>query len=145
VQPRLHEIEIPKDRYAEIHCVAVCFSATGAILAAKRPSTKRRFPNCLEFGCGQLRLGESFSDCLRRAYKDDFGVDLILPEPLMPISIYEIRDADEHRVIPGIIFIADIANDADVAKRFSQQKHSEIVWLDPGAFKSGQRIGTIKK
>ncbi len=132
------EIEIPKDRYAEIHCVAVCFSSTGRVLAAKRPSTKRRFPNCLEFGCGQLRLGESFSDCLKRAYRDDFGVELVLPEPVVPIAIYEIRDPDEQRVIPGIIFIAEIANEGDVAQRFSHEKHSEVVWLDPEAFQPSE-------
>jgi hypothetical protein len=132
------EIEIPKDRFAEIHCVAVCFSPDGKILAARRPATKRRYPDCLEFGCGQLRLGEAFGDCLRRAYKDDFGVDLILSEPPVTIGIYEIRDAQEQRVIPGIIFIAQIAEVTEVSGKYSHQKHSEIMWLDPATFKPDQ-------
>ncbi|MDD5139068.1 MAG: hypothetical protein PHY43_02275 [Verrucomicrobiales bacterium] len=132
------EIEIPKDRYAEIHCVAVCFSPNGKILAAKRPATKRRYPNCLEFGCGQLRLGESFGDCLRRAYKDDFGVDLILSEPPVTIGVYEIQDTAERRVIPGIIFAAYIADANEVASKYSQQKHSEIIWIDPKEFRPDQ-------
>jgi NUDIX domain len=132
------EIDIPKDRYAEIHCVAVCFSSDGKILAAKRPTTKRRYPNALEFGCGQLRLGESFADCLKRAYKDDFGVDLVLPDPPVPITTYEIRDEDEHRVIPGIIFIGHVAEVEAVAHHYSRQKHSEIMWLDPKEFRPEQ-------
>jgi hypothetical protein len=137
-QKRKIEIEIPKDRYAEIHCVAVCFSQDGKLLAAKRPATKRRYPNCLEFGCGQLSLGETFSDCLKRAYKDDFGVDLILPDSPVPINIYEIRDEQERRVIPGIIFFAEIANVDEVAQKFSRLKHSEIMWLDPVSFRADQ-------
>ena len=35
-------IEIPRDRYAEIHCVAVCFSKDGKVLIGRRPDTKRR-------------------------------------------------------------------------------------------------------
>jgi hypothetical protein len=121
------KIEIPKERYAEIHCVAVCFSAAGRILAARRPETKRRFPNCLEFGCGQLRLDESFRECLRRAYQDDFGVNLTLPDPLVTVGTYEIRDQEERRVIPGIIFVADIADEGEVAMKYSREKHSEIL------------------
>ena len=132
------EIEIPKERYAEIHCVAVCFSPAGRILVARRPATKRRFPSCLEFGCGQLRLDESFPECLRRAYKDDFGVNLMLPDPLVPVGTYEIRDDEEHRVIPGIIFIADIADEGEVATKYSREKHSEILWFDPVEFRAEQ-------
>ena len=125
------EIEIPSDRFAEIHCAAVCFASDGTILAARRPPTKRRFPNCFEFGCGQLRLGESFADCLRRAYNDDFGVDLILAEALTPVSTFEIRDRDERRVIPGLIFLAEIKDTAPVGANFSREKHTEIAWLNP--------------
>jgi hypothetical protein len=83
-------------------------------------------------------LGESFGDCLRRAYKDDFGVDLILADPPVTIGVYEKRDEEEHRVIPGIIFIADIADAGEVAGKYSRQKHSEIIWLDPAEFRPDQ-------
>jgi hypothetical protein len=59
---------------------------------------------------------------------------LILPHPLEPIGTYEISDEEEHRVIPGIIFIADIADEGDVIHNYSHQKHTEIIWLDPGKF-----------
>jgi hypothetical protein len=83
-------------------------------------------------------LGESFGDCLRRAYKDDFGVDLILSEPPVTIGVYEIQDTAEHRVIPGITFIAYIADAKEVASKYSQQKHSEIIWIDPAEFRPDQ-------
>jgi hypothetical protein len=125
------EIEIPSDRFAEVHCAAVCFAPDGRVLAAKRPVTKRRFPNCFEFGCGQLRLGESFGDCLRRAYKDDFGVELAMSHPLAPVGTFEIQDTDENRIIPGLIFLAEIRDPSVVEANFSREKHSEIIWLNP--------------
>lgn len=128
------EIEIPKERTAEIHCVAICFSPDGLVLAARRPPTKRRFPNALEFGCGQLKLGESFSACLIRAYKDDFGVNLKFGERAIPIATFEIHDSEEKRVIPGIIFIAEITNPEVVEHNFSRKKHGEIVWINPEKF-----------
>ena len=77
-------------------------------------------------------------ECLKRAYKDDFGVDLILPDLPVPIGIYQIQDEEEHRVIPGIIFIAIIASADEVAEKFSRLKHSEIIWIDPAGFTAGQ-------
>lgn len=138
-QPEKIEIEIPTHRYAEIHCVAVCISPTGQILVGRRPSTKRRYPSCLEFGCGQLRLGESFGDCLKRAYKDDFGIDLILSAPLVPIRTFEINDKEEHRIIPGIIFFAEIDDPESVKGNFSKEKHSEVLWINPAEVSSFQQ------
>ena len=134
------EIEIPKDRYAEIHCVAICFSPDGQVLAARRPTTKRRFPDALEFGCGQLRLGESFNDCLRRAYKDDFGVDLKLRDHAVPVRTFAIHDEDEEREIPGIIFIAEILDMEIVMRNFSREKHSEVLWINPDNFKYSDHV-----
>jgi len=128
------EIEIPKDRYAEIHCVAVCFDPNGRALVGRRPETKRRFPGSLEFGCGQLRLGESFCDCLKRAYRDDFGADLLLPSNPVPVGTFEIQDAAERRVIPGIIFVAEVQNSEEVEKHFSHEKHSQLLWIRQGEF-----------
>jgi len=102
-------------------------------MAARRPATKRRYPACFEFGCGQLRLGESFVDCLRRAYKDDFGVDIVLTEPLIPVTTYELRDEQEQRSIPGIIFFAEIPSPDTVLDSFAKEKHTEIRWVDVSA------------
>jgi len=130
-------IEIPRDRYAELHCVAVCFSPTGKVLIGKRPNTKRRLSGAFEFGCGQLRLGESFRDCLRRAYKQDFGADLEFDGDPIPVRTFTLSDASEQREIPGIIFVAEVQNPDAVQAAFLKAKHSEIRWIDPASFTPG--------
>ncbi len=117
--------------YAELHCVAVCFSRDGKVLVAKRPDSKRRFSGKYEFGCGQLRFGESFKDCILRAYKDDFGVLIDFPPKLIPVDCFTINDLEESREIPGIIFFAIVNNPAEVEGKFSREKHSEVIWIDP--------------
>jgi hypothetical protein len=116
---------------AEVHCVAVCISPDGRVLAARRPESKRRFAKKFEFGCGQLRWGDSFEDCLRRAYADDFGARLKFPEPLIPISTFQLDDPEEKRQIPGIIFFAEVENPLEIETKFSREKHSEIIWIEP--------------
>ena len=128
------EIEISAEKFSEVHCVAVCFTADGRVLTAKRPSTKRRFPDHFEFGCGQLRLGETFGQCLRRAYRDDFGIELKVLDDPIPISTFIIHDADESRKIPGITFIAEVIDPSMVEAKFSREKHSKIRWVDPARF-----------
>jgi hypothetical protein len=125
------EIDIPPHKYSEVHCVAVCFGPDGRVLVGRRPSTKKRFPNCWEFGCGQLQLGETFFDCLKHSYLEDFGAHLELPEHPIPISTFSINDSGEHRKIPGVIFLASILNPHDVEAAFLREKHSEIKWVDP--------------
>jgi 8-oxo-dGTP pyrophosphatase MutT (NUDIX family) len=110
----------------EVHCVAVCFRNDGRALVARRPRDKRRFPGQWEFGCGQLSAFESFEDCLRRAYREDFGAELVIEDHPLPVSTYTIEDRAEGRHIPGIIFAVGIANPDEVKAR----KHIEIDWVD---------------
>ena len=125
------EIEVPVFKYAEVHCAAVCLSRDGKILGAKRLSTKRRFPNVYEFGCGQLKLGESFAECLRRAYREDFGVNINVADDPTPVSTYVIFDSEEDRNIPGIIFWAWIDETPEiVSHRYVRGKHQSIRWFD---------------
>lgn len=113
----------------EVHCVAVCFRQDGRAPVGRRSADKRRFPGYWEFGCGQLAPFESFEECLRRAYQEDFGAELVFHGPAIPVATYTIEDADEDRQIPGIIFAVGIANPEDVAAR----KHDAIDWVNPDA------------
>ncbi|WP_053402477.1 NUDIX domain-containing protein [Priestia koreensis] len=123
----------------EVHCVAVCFNNEGHILIAKRPSNKRRLPNIWEFGCGQLKKSQDFSDCLKESYKEDFGAELDFYSKLTPISTYIMEDKSEGRKIPGIIFIARVLNPRDVTDLYSRANHSEIKWFNP------KDLSTIEK
>jgi len=109
----------------EIHCAAICFDNEGRVLIAKRPANKRRFPDHWEFGCGQLRANESFEECLKRNYKEDFNAELRFEENLTPVATYLIEDAAEGRRIPGLIFVAEVLN----ANEVIAGKHGEIEWV----------------
>lgn len=116
---------------AEVHCVAICFNDNGHILIAKRPLDKRRFPGIWEFGCGQLKKSQDFTECLVESYREDFGAELDFYSKLTPISTYIMEDTLEGRKIPGIIFIAKVLNQDFIEKNFSKTTHSEIKWFDP--------------
>ncbi|WP_339196683.1 NUDIX domain-containing protein [Solibacillus sp. FSL R5-0449] len=116
---------------AEVHCVAVCFNENGHILIAKRPPDKRRFPGVWEFGCGQLKKAQDFTECLTESYKEDFGANIDFYSKLTPISTYIMEDRLEGRKIPGIIFIARVLNPDDVSENYSRANHSDIKWFDP--------------
>ncbi|MEJ9130679.1 NUDIX hydrolase [Bacillus thuringiensis] len=115
----------------EVHCVAVCFDENGKILLGKRPSDKRRFPGIWEFGCGQLKKFQSFENCLKESYKEDFAADLDFFDKLTPVSTYLVNDINEGRSIPGIIFIARILNATEVDSNYSRSAHPEVKWFNP--------------
>ena len=98
-------------------------------LIARRPSLKKRYPNCWEFGCAQLQLGERFAECMTRRYKEDFSADLRFSHPIVPVSTFELEDPSENRTIPGLIFPAICENPEVVMKEFRKDKHSELKWI----------------
>ncbi|RJR44062.1 MAG: NUDIX domain-containing protein [Desulfobacteraceae bacterium] len=127
-EPQKEEkIEITRGNLAEIHCVAVCFRENNRLLVARRPKGKRRYPGCWEFGCGQLRVSETFQECLNRSYSEDFGAKLEFGGDLQPVRTFVIRDEDQKREIPGIIFLAKVTNPDEVTAR----RHDEIDWINP--------------
>lgn len=134
--PATVEVEIPRDRFAEVHCVAICFDRQGNVLVGKRPANKKRLPGIWEFGCGQLKLGEDFASCLKRTYREDFRAELDFFGNPVPVATFPLNDADEKRVIPGIIFAAIVSNPTDVASGHIQEKHSEIRWISPAQLAS---------
>jgi 8-oxo-dGTP pyrophosphatase MutT (NUDIX family) len=112
----------------EVHCAAVCFRRRdGYALLARRRKTKRRLPGRWEFGCGQLAPNDDFRSALVRAYREDFGIAISFPCGLHPIRTYTIEDEEIRQNIPGIIFVAEIA-DSDDPKPL---RHEEIRWADP--------------
>ncbi|MED4990109.1 hypothetical protein ETC01_00715 [Geobacillus sp. NFOSA3] len=121
---------IPEEKKAEVHCAAICFTSNGKLLIAKRPDHKS-LGGKWEFGCGQIRMDQSFKDCIIESYKQDFGanVEVICDngEPI-PVATYTFIKND--RAIPGILFVAKVLNPEEVEKSYLRSKHSEIKWID---------------
>lgn len=129
------EITANPAKLAEVHCAAVCFRADGKILIGRRPTAKRRLEGIFEFGCGQLKPNQSFEECLRESYREDFGVELGHISKL-PVNVYVIEAVPR---VPGLLFYAEIQNAEDVEARYVKAKHTEIRWFDP------ERLGDIQK
>ncbi len=111
----------------EVHCAAVCFRPDGRALIAKRPRTKSVYPGAWEFGCGQLEPFDTFADCLRRAYLEDFDLEIEVPNAPVPVGTYLVDRGKGARAIPGIVFIAEVRQYDNAANR----KHEQIQWVDP--------------
>lgn len=127
-----------------VHCVALCFRDDGRILVAKRPDEKRRFKGHWELGCGQLAPFETFAMCLKRAYLRDFGVTLAVPDEPIPIGSYVIDDASDKRMVPGIVFLAEVP-EADAVKSL---KHSDVRWIEPtdeAIFELGESVPNLAR
>lgn len=114
---------IDRARVAEIHCVAACIRNGSEVLIARRAKHKRNFAGKWEFGCGQLKRGESFSDCLKRAVMNDFNVDIEVLDRL-PFADYEIPVSSG--VVPGLIWRVSCTND-DV--KINPEKHESHKWV----------------
>lgn len=117
---------VSRDRLSEVHCVALCFDENNNLLVAKRNSDKKRLANKWEFGCGQLKINESISECLARSYKSDFNISLdFFGENPVPISCYTFKIEEENRTIPGIMFIAKVTSKEAIIVN----SHQEIDWI----------------
>src|SRR5699024_10242748 len=58
------EYNIPDYKLAEVHCAAICFNDEGEILIGKRPVDKKTLNSKWEFGCGQVKLDQTFQQCI---------------------------------------------------------------------------------
>ena len=109
----------------EVHCAAACRRSNGDVLVAQRQADKRIHPEKWEFGCAQLRLGDTFEEALARDYRDDFGAELNFPADAHALATYSFeRDG---RKIPGVILLAIVTNPEDC----KAHKHQNIRWINP--------------
>jgi hypothetical protein len=115
---------VPQVKAAELHCVAICFNRQGRVLIAKRPEHKKVAPGAWEFGCAQLSMGLDFEECMRRAYEEDFGIQIENISRL-PVSRFFITG----KRVPGLIFVAETRSSG--SGRFALTKHTDVRWIDP--------------
>lgn len=116
---------IPPKSYAELHCVPVIMSYDGAILCAKRSMEKRRFKGYWEFGCGQLRMGETIERCVIRTCLEDFNVEIDESKPIEALGLFSFGK-EERRTIPGVLVLVFCANKGK--EKFYENRHSELRW-----------------
>lgn len=96
---------IEGSKMLEVHCVAVCIDFdTREIFMVKRSDENSIFPGLWEFGCSEIQSGQSFSSNLEKDYKNNFGIDI---KVLDPIKEYSFENKDK-KIIPGVRFIAKI-------------------------------------
>lgn len=110
----------------EVHVAAIVMSPDGKALIARRRASKRLLPRRWEFGCGQLRVGQSVEDCLRASYLEDFRLHILIPEPTVLVATYTISDPTR-LTIPGLIFLAETTE----PERAQALRHEETRWVSP--------------
>lgn len=117
---------VPANRQCELHCVGICFSSDGKVLIAKRSKDKKIAPDTWEFGCGQLRIDQTFYECLFSTYKNDFNVNINKLSDV-PVNTFVI---EKSRKIPGLIFYCEIDEDSNSALN-KKNKYQEVIFIDP--------------
>ncbi|MGG1685566.1 hypothetical protein [Pseudalkalibacillus sp. NRS-1564] len=118
--------DIPREKLAEVHAAAICFTRDKRLMIAKRSSHKSKLKGLWEFGCGQLKLDQTIKDCIKVNYKNDFAaeIDFIKEDPI-PVTTYVVK-AERERKIPGILFLGIVENPEYVLNHFSKIRHSEV-------------------
>jgi len=147
VSPEIASTFLPREKIREtpeVHIAGLAIDGTNSdlrILLARRSKDRRLFPNLWE-GCGgQLSAGESFTDGVRRHYREELGLEV---QPIPDIHcFYEIREPDTP-LIPGLRFLCKIYNRPPEIR---SPRHSEIRWVDLSEFRAiphNQFVGRMK-
>lgn len=133
----------PRIRRAELHCAPVCISPDFKVLIAKRPSHKNFLPNYWEFGCGQLDEGQSIPECLEQTCHEDFGLEVDLNQPPIPLGIFsfsrDLKEKERETVVPGLTF----AVMCKPIPNAQAKKHTQVQWIgvdDVAKFAGDKRV-----
>jgi len=112
-----------------IHCAAICFNSRGQVMLAKRHPGKRILPDTWEYGCAQLRPGDTLKSAVIRDYEEDFciKVDFSKWEEPVPIATYAIGAVPNQ--VSGIIVVAECDGPEEI--KVTENRHTEARWFDP--------------
>ena len=129
--------------FMQLHCVAVCYmideKQRAKILVAHRNDNRELFKDNWEFGCAKATINKSISDKIKEEYKEDFDIDIdpvvdnlrSQKEPI-PIAIYSVEhkaNFDMQGNDKGIITLARIKGNFDIAKFVATDKHDKLAWI----------------
>lgn len=106
----------------EVHAVAVCFNTSqNRFLMFKRNGERGKW----DFGCSKLTSSISFSEQLKKDYKEIFGVDVEIIEPFK-----EFVHTKGNKFIPGIRYIGVIKNDKEIKLESTKYDKSQYFSID---------------
>lgn len=90
----------------EVHVAGICLRETDydiEVLIAKRRENKELYPGKWECGGGQVKMGETFEEAVKRKMKEELGV---IVKNVLVFGTYEINTPQlSQKKIPGIKFI----------------------------------------
>lgn len=90
----------------EVHVAGICLRETGydiEVLIAKRKENKELYPGKWECGGGQVKMGETFEEAVKRKMKEELGV---IVKNVLVFGTYKIDVPNlEQKIIPGMKFV----------------------------------------
>lgn len=109
----------------EVHVAGICIKDE-KVLIVKRATTRTLYPGYWECGGGQVKVGENFSEAIKRQMKEELGV---IVKPIYPISTYEIINSHlEQKKIPGIKFVCEILKYINNKEPQISREHTHFKW-----------------
>jgi|GEM_PF-3278443 len=135
-----HVLLVDPEPRVSLHWAAICFNSRGQAMLAKRHPRKRILPDTWEYGCAQLRPGDTLKSAVIRDYQLDFGikVDFSKWEDPVPIATYAIGTAPNQ--VSGVIVVAECDGPEHI--KVTENKHTEARWFDPTKLpdKAGENV-----
>jgi 8-oxo-dGTP pyrophosphatase MutT (NUDIX family) len=119
-----------KRHLIEVHVAGICLRETEydiEVLIAKRKENKELYPGKWECGGGQVKIGETFEEAIKRKMKEELGV---IVKKVLVFGTYEIDTPGlEQKLIPGMKFVCFFDSYVDGKKpKIKEDAFSEWKW-----------------
>jgi len=94
----------------------------GKMLTAKRAMTKKHFPGAYDIPGGHLEAGEDHITCLKREFKEEFGINIIVGD-----LINKFNFSDLGHKITEYVYFATMENPSQPLI-LDKSENSEYIW-----------------
>lgn len=110
----------------EVHCVALCVDFNKEeILFFKRKDDTTLYKGKWDFGCCEIKSGQSFKENLEKDYKNKFGISINVLDPIKEYSFID----NNKKTIPGIRFIAKVIDRNNIYINSDEYEKGSIKWI----------------